>query len=979
MLGINCLVNRWQLRDELKDLVELHGLELIAEDKAPTIQAVYNSLRLAGFEIDAQTTGELYRDTNSFKKGDFYSTDDEIDAFTDKTYIDLFAAEAEENKEKRIGKDNPVVFTVASLMNGVKLMGEQTPTLQRIFQDRLLKAAKRVTGFKGEHIPANATAEQILKEAFTIEKHNPFGTGFSEMENAELLWREFKKEFAEVADVLEQKGDVYNADKIRSYADILEKATYKLMLSGAEVQKIISETLREAGFKKEVKSGGTVREIVDWNKIFNKTDFNFRETIKDVFRPKGFSEKELSRIADEMEDEYKKLRAAKLEASLRNANKGATRTEQKSAVHRLQQLYQYGIFSSSNMQALFRALKVKPTTAKQIEVLHRLMEVNNQALANNVSNFSPTYIKSIQREIEIIIEHSEEDRSGMLKAVRAYSFYNQFANALILSNAQNITENTLSGIFQLFSTMLFTQPKEAIETLKVVARVAGDVAQGGVREGQEISNSFNTSANAEERFNFETAKTPGQKILAGINLMPRVMMSVADNSIKAGLVHQMGIDMLKRELKRQGLSSEEANLVINEAFYGNRAEIEKIAKGLESDLVDSGVKVAKGKWKRIAAELSWSNMATDGGFFEELIKKLESAGDIGKHIEMSSTLVKDIRDAAEIAASKGLGHQADSKIMEFLDRIPSFFSRQVQEKRTQGRGLEGAELQRALYSQANKFRYGALRWTWLTLEKSTGLALLQTLITDVLLAKARGKQSGILNRYSSIDIDIDENDNAAVKRRAEELAWYASLKQRLIREVMGPLVGYLALRAVQALFSGSGSDDDKKRHLRNLAVAMRKDSMINRWYQKLLSARAYNYLSELAWVDRGEIKKKKISDITLPDELDAFEVAAGLNELLPTLKNNYNNSEVSKIIDTFVKWKQIGADKASGKLGEALVGVFFTSPFKIFDVQTGPFKSNPMLSSGDYKKLTPKNFWDGALKGFIDKQSWRNIQEQGGW
>jgi hypothetical protein len=387
------------------------------------------------------------------------------------------------------------------------------------------------------------------------------------------------------------------------------------------------------------------------------------------------------------------------------------------------------------------------------------MEVNNQALANNISNFSPTYIKTIQREIEIIIEHSEEDRSGMLKAVRAYSFYNQFANALILSNAQNITENTLSGIFQLFSTMLFTQPKEAIETLKVVARVAGDVAQGGVREGQEISNSFNTSANAEERFNFETAKTPGQKILAGINLMPRIMMSVADNAIKAGLVHQMGIDMLKRELKRQGLSSEEAKLVINEAFYGNRAEVEKIAKGLEADLVDSGVKVAKGKWKRIAAELSWSNMATDGGFFEDLITKLESAGDIGKHVEMSSTLVKDIRDAAEIAASKGLGHQADSKIMYLItDLIPGLISRMIQEKRNQGRGLEGASILQGTFAQANRFRFGALRWTWLTLEKSTGLALLQTLITDVLLAKARGKQSGILNRYSSIDIDIDEND-----------------------------------------------------------------------------------------------------------------------------------------------------------------------------------------------------------------------------
>ena len=996
MLGINCLVNNWQLKDELKDLVGLHVDILKTQDKAPTVLNVYNSLKREGFEIDAQTVGVLYADTAAFKEG--FSTQDEIDAFTDQTYIDLFTAEAEVEKNKTIGKDSPVVATVAALMNGVKLMAEQNPTLQRIFQDRLLKAAKRVTGFKGESIPKNASAEQILREAFSIEQNNPFGPGFSAMENAELLWREFKKEFAEVADVLEQKGDVYNADKIRNYADILENATYQLMLSSAEVQKIISDTLKEAGFIKTITTGTTTREIVDWNAVFNQTDFNFRETIKDVFRSKGFNEKELSRIADEMEGEYQKLKNAKLQASLRNANKGTNRGgANQSAIHRLQRLYQYGIFTSSNMDALFRVLKVEPTTMHDINVLHKIMEINNRALATDVTEFTPSYLKTLEREIEIIIEHSEESRNRVLKAIRAFSFYNQISNAFLLSNPQNITENTLSNIFQLFTTIAFTQPLEAIRTLKVVATVGLNYAKGGVQEGNQLTNSFNNTTGAENRFNFQTAKTPQQKIIAGTALYTRLVLGVADNAVKAGIVHQAGIDTLKRELKRQGLTKREANIVLNETFYGNKDQNEIIAKGLVQNLQDSGIKVPNDTWKRFASELAWANLSSNGDFFQDTLEKLESAGLISKTtrtdestgaevpISFSDQLIKDIRVAVEAAAGKGIGHQSDSLLLKFVDQFSSYFSRNVAEARNRGHGLSGAELERSVFAQATRFQFGSYRWMWLSLEKATGLALIQTLITDILLAKRRGRQSGFWNTYSKIDIDIDENDLNAVKRRAKEIEWYASLKQRLIRETIGPILGYMVLRSGVAIFnalSGGGGDDDydKKRALIAFAVAMREDSLLNRWYQKVLSPRAYNYLSQLAWKDRyGKIQKIKMRDMVLPEHISPAEIILGFNEIAPSVINNLNASGVGKFIDAFKKWNT-NRDKAKAELAENAVGIFFTSPFKVYDVQTGAFKHNPMLRGAEYKKYTAEGWWEGLLKGFVDKNTWKNIQDnEGTW
>lgn len=973
MLGINCLVNRPALKDELRDLVSEYADLLITMDRSPSVYGVYSILRKEGYEMDAQTVSEFYRDLFSGQQG--YSSDKEIDAFSNRAYIDLFEAEAEEMKVKEIGRESPVTAVVSSLMNGVRLMSDTVPSLQKVFQDRLLKAAKRVTGYKAEKSDSNKTAEQILTEVLSIEKNNPFGQGFSAMNNAEFLWKEFKKEFLEVADQLYAKGDVFEADKIKEYADILEAATYKLMMSTAEVQKVINDTLREAGYKKQVNAQSGTREIVDWNKVFSDSDFNFRDTFKNVFRPKGFSESELDRIAEELEGEYDKMRQAKVAAALNQRNKKTTSKPQKSAIQRLQQLYQYGIFNSSQQQALFKVLGVQPTTATQLNQLNQLMALNNRMLNDPISKWSDVYLETIKREIEIIIEQAEENRSSLLKAIRSFSFYNQISNAMILGNAQNITENTLSGLFQYAATNVFTQPREAVKTLRVAFNTWIDVVKGGVREGHEVTNAFNNSANAETRFNFESAKTGSQKVMAAINWIPRATLSAMDNAIKAGLIHQISIDMLKSELRRQGLDKDEVELVIAEGFYGNRAELEEIAKQMQAQLQSAGINVASGKWKRMAAQLAWANMASDGRFFSTIISNLKSAGKLRQDadVDLHENMLKAIQSAAEAAASKGLGHQADSMLMKlFADFIPKQFGKAVIEARNKGRGLEAAELGRSFWGQANKFRYGAMRWTWLTLEKTTGLALLQTLVTDVLLNKFRRKGRHFL--YSKIDFNVDFDDTKDVERLRENLEWYASLKQRLIRESAGPIVGYFSLVLVQSLFSSGGDDEEKKEALLDTAIAMQENRQFKRWMQKLLPARSYAYLLNLAETERGEVKYKYPDEFDLPDNVPLLEMFLGLKQVMPAMYSNINESGMADITKGIDDIKKGRSPEGWAKIGKALIGSVVTSPLSVFDVQTGPFKKNPLLDSEEYNQLEPKGFLEGVGRGLLNKDLWKRIK-----
>lgn len=969
MLGINCLLNNANIVPNLKQIVEYTGYSLASNNKKPSLQNVYNTLRQSGLEVDIQTVSHVYEDVFDTSNPNF-SAPDEIEQARASGYRKIVDKRQQLIKKNEIGKDSPAVAVSRQLANLLHSDLKEKPSVQKIMQERLAKAAKKVLGLKGSKSTPK-TSEEVLKEVLQIENANPYYV-FGQMENAETLFSELQKEFKELAS---NASDPYQQADIQQYADILEGAAYKFLLSTNEAQKIITDTLKESGYTRQVNVNGGTKELIDWNKIIS-SNVDFRKTISDVFAKKGFSENNIERIQDQLSDEYNELKKKKAETLLEAANKRVEpRTAtQKAAMDKMLSLYNYGIFDNVSQEALMKMLGVSEMTANSSRQMQDLMKQYNEAMATPMAKWSPTYVKTLQREIENIIERIEE-RDGKLRAIRLFGFFQQLNSAAILANLQNVSENITSNFVEILLTAV-RSPKQAFEAAKIFTTVLSDIIQGGVREGSELSNAFNTSGNLEERYNFETAKTLPQKIVAGISSITRVALSSVDNAGKAAISHLLTLSTLSKTLQAQGLTRGEANIAMNQMYYGNKEEVEALAKQLESNLTAAGIRTAKGKWKRLASELSKANMLSDGQFFKDTIDRLQREGKIenNKTATINEDVLNAIRNAAETTASKGLGHQADSKALELLDKISGALGQQVQNARNERDkvSLRNAEMQRTVYGMINRFRSGAMRWLWLSFQKSSGIALMQTLVTDVVMNKGKNL------KFPEIDYELDNQQQIE-----EDLTRYLSLRQRLVRQTVTPIISYvigsqLILPMVMAAFGfggGSAGDNDDDDYA-DFSKWIQDDPARRRWFQKMLPVLVYAYLANQTTKGYGEVKTKK--DAHKPAWTDLISPDIALEAIL----NNYNQSSIAQAFVDVQREKAKGEKGQVGVVGGKFVGNVLNvgGIFRNYNINKDAIdilngQSNK-LSKKEYKAISPEDFWDGFLYSSLGQQMYRTVTDK---
>lgn len=962
MLGINCLLNNLEIIPNLKKIVEYTGYNLAANNKRPTIEAVYNNLRKAKLEVDIQTVSHLYEEVFDLNDETFSSAD-EVNEARGQTFRRIANKREALVRQNQIGKDSPVVAAAAQLANMINGDLSSAPTIQKIMQDRLVKASKRIMQLEGKTLQGKTT-EEILREVLSLENKNPYYV-LGAMENAETLFKELQSEFSDLASIA---GDHFQEQEIIEYAEVLEESAYGLLLSTPEMQMIIRDTLKEAGFAKEIKTKDGVRTVVDWKKV-TTADIDFRETIKNVFSKKGFSAKEVNRIATDLEGEFSELQQAKISQALFTANKKAANNvkdyRQQSEMNKLLELYQLGIFNSSSQQALMKVLGVTEASQKQIAVIQTLMKQYNAAIKQPMSKWSPTYIKTLQREIENIIEQIEE-HDARLKALRIWGFVSQLNGTAILANLQNITENTTSGLVEYMIT-LARNPKQAIESAKVFWNVFTDIIGGGVREGTELSNAFNTSGNFEDRFNFETAKTPKQKMVAAVSTISRTLLSSFDNAYKASISHLLTINTMRKVLNQQGLSNHDSATVVNEIYFGNRTQIEDMSKMLAENLVGAGVKNVGDKWKRIAGEISMANLLSDGQFFNDTINRLEKSGAIqtGNKIELNEKLIKAIRVSAEATASKGLGHEADAWALQLMDKINAGLNEKITEARKNNDkdALIRAEIGRNAYGMINRFRSGALRWMWLSFQKASGIALIQTLITDVALNK--GKYLNFDNlRLTS------ENENEIV----EDLSKYLALRQRLVRETLVPFLSYtVGYGAILPMLLALRGEDDDEEGYGALAAWIESDPARKRWFQKGLPLAVFNYLDKQTKNVYGVVSVRE--DVKKPSWSDVIDPEIAVNALV----NTFNQATVARLAEDTKR----ELNKTEGNYlvpAGKFVGNFLNlgGLLKNYQLNADAIKviqgKATKLSKKEYDEIKPDNFIDGFLYNSLDQQNYKRVR-----
>src|SRR5690606_18841279 len=87
---------------------------------------------------------------------------------------------------------------------------------QRVMQERLTKAARRVLKIKNTATPK--TLNELIEEVLLTENPNDFH-GMGAMDNGEALFNELAKE-------LESEGSAYNQAEMVQFGQILKNATF---------------------------------------------------------------------------------------------------------------------------------------------------------------------------------------------------------------------------------------------------------------------------------------------------------------------------------------------------------------------------------------------------------------------------------------------------------------------------------------------------------------------------------------------------------------------------------------------------------------------------------------------------------------------------------------------------------------------------------------------------------------------------------
>ena len=238
-LKINCLIENRNIQKDLRDIVEVIGYDLAGNTGSAKIEQVYSAVRAAGMELDIQTLSHIYADVFDLTDDTFSSVND-IDKARQSTYRQLATLQAKVNNAT-IGKDKPSVAAASAVIKSL-VTNITNKSQQRIMQDRLIKAAKRILGVKRS--VNKADLGELVEEILSTENPGVFN-GMGPMENAERL-------FDEMIEELETEGLTYNNAQMVQFANIMRNATYDVLAGKGEINRLVVDTLKENGFTKQI-------------------------------------------------------------------------------------------------------------------------------------------------------------------------------------------------------------------------------------------------------------------------------------------------------------------------------------------------------------------------------------------------------------------------------------------------------------------------------------------------------------------------------------------------------------------------------------------------------------------------------------------------------------------------------------------------------------------------------------------------------
>ncbi len=793
MFNANCLLTQPELYNEFKQIVEFVSNEMVAEIGEAHLPDVYRALRTSGLEVDVQTVAQIYREVND-TNNEAYSSDEYIDLVLMGPAQRIVNYHREEIRT--IGKNAPATEVATRIIAAIQKVLDSstaTKTVQRQMQDRLIASAKKILSNEApelfKKVESSIDPYDAIREALVINSDQQFDGLNGMMNNAEVLFNDFKKQLAEIADTL--GDDVFAKAEIDLAASIIEESTYDLLLSRTETHNALLKALRDAGFTKVV--NGNVS--IDWNEARKSGDI---ETALRGALSKEFSNEQIDIVLPSLIREYQYRLANTIRDKFKDTMTKSGDLEKMAILAAQNQ----GAFNNAQNNALLKAMGVPAVNISSANQIQRVLnQYGNILKANPLAILSSTFTMSLERHIRNDIEKAVENAGGkfdLLSFQRNFSLFSQYGMGLVLANPGNIPENFLSGAMAGIDTFI-QMPKQTWSLIKRGVISGLSVAKGGVRVGAERSNINSTMVNIDDRTSAQYLGLKNWKVWA--NLFQRVTLSATDALWGQMVMTSVEAKELKLLLKAQGLNNSESNMVINELYFkGVNDGLKNVVAQMGVALNNAGIKgVDADLTRRMLNELVLANLISNGAVFEDLANMLSNSGDpLGAKlsgVDITTDMVLSIRKVADAVRGKAMGHAPDTQIGAFIQKIydmglkPKILKSQKEGKRNQQAVAEGAStfLGNVLFA-----RRGALNWAFLNLQRSTGAPLAITILYDLLF------KGGVREKYLTKDrmqkiVDAiknsqtDEDYKKSLAEFQDKLEFTMSVQQRLSREIAGTI------------------------------------------------------------------------------------------------------------------------------------------------------------------------------------------------
>lgn len=909
MLNVSCLIKNTSLQQDIHDLVEYLGYNLVSEGKDASLGTIFNIIRKSGIEVDLQTVGHIY---NEVLPKDFrqFMSDSEVNDFVLKTYSDAVKRaallEQPDTKNEQIGRDSPEVYVVNGILNmftNSEVPGDTAQSEMKQMQNALWKGIQRKLNLPENQAPKTADQwKDIINRALGYEQLGIKDLS-GQLNGIADLYNAMRDQLTQAMSDVQKQADPAAYDRLQEMVNHLESTTYSLLFSRGEAKRLLEEMMKEAGFGKQLKNGKT---ILDWNKLAGQSASiqDLRDNVQKVLEKNGYSPDVVDGVKNSLQDEFTELQARILEKAQKELqNKGNTATrniDKKSDLRRLAELNNLGIFQSSHNRALYNLLGISDLQQQDLADLQQIA----QAASNLFREVDKTYgtdiyatrqLQSLQRGIDSIIGRNINNKSVLLKILAGIKNFLDVYLTGLLAGPLTIMENLWSGVKEVFVPTLMGAGVNKQDT-QLYWKMLSDVTARGQSFGEEVGSFAPRELYVNTlkwKWKGTTAKEKAESLLFAITLPARIGLLGFDSANKVLITNKTFKNAVYQALTQNGMSKEDAAKFMNKALYGKSFED---AKMQAKEMIERTNKDLPEKYKIPVTSASITTLAND------LVK-----ANLNANGALSNEVIEAAYKSSYHVAGYGLGHEANNAFSKGVKNLRNIYSREeaklIKEKKWDD--LVRHRLKSTfMNNMIIRFAGGATNWVYLRVQSGLGLGL----------------ATGFLGKWNK---DIDFTDKKSVEQSIKDIQ---NARNKIGRALVGISTTILAY-AVQYALVGGEDDKDKKKKLSDL-----KQQKL-----KLQKTRASEF-------DGGASEKS--------DQIGALDVEIHNMELATSaysrIKGNYMESRLFRKLSPDLMLINYYIDTTPDKLTAATryaesslgVGGQFTTAGKLTDIKTLAYRKD---------------------------------------